>query len=233
LALYRNPTVFWLASSDMALKAACALGALAAALLVAFPSLHPLWWLISLCRHASIDVCFFHLLYVHILCVAAELYSLSLVTVLGPFILLTEPMMVELSVLAAVLSPLKYTHTSLPLLAGYSCHLPSAVLRLFVFRLMLSAGLVKWFGSPKWRDLTAMEVPPLCHTAHACIFSNVCVSCVVCRVSCVVCRVSCVVCRVSCVVCRVSYDRCTTRRSRCPIDCRTTSISTRPSGLTR
>ncbi|ELR23989.1 uncharacterized protein ACA1_143690 [Acanthamoeba castellanii str. Neff] len=125
LALYRNPTVFWLASSDMALKAACALGALAAALLVAFPSLHPL---------------------------------LSLVTVLGPFILLTEPMMVELSVLAAVLSPLKYTHTSLPLLAAYSCHLPSAVLRLFVFRLMLSAGLVKWFGSPKWRDLTAMEV---------------------------------------------------------------------------
>jgi hypothetical protein len=32
------------------------------------------------------------------------------------------------------------------------------VLRFFAFRLMLSAGLVKWFGSPKWRDLTAMEV---------------------------------------------------------------------------
>lgn len=53
MALYRNPTVFWLASSDLALKAVCALGALAAALLVAFPSLYPLWWLISVCRHAS------------------------------------------------------------------------------------------------------------------------------------------------------------------------------------
>lgn len=130
-------------------------------------------------------------------------------TVLGPFILLTEPMMVELSVLAAVLSPLKYTHTSLhPLaqLSAYSCHLPSAVLRLFVFRLMLSAGLVKWFGSPKWRDLTAMEVPP--HLPHRTRvpFSNVCV---------------------------VSCDRCTTRRSRCPTGCRTTSTSTRPGGLTR
>jgi hypothetical protein len=173
LALYRNPTVFWLASSDLALKAVCALGALAAALLVAFPSLHPLWWLISVCRHASAPIHASHtsaceetegLLHCSI--------SLSLVTVLGPFILLTEPMMVELSVLAAVLSPLKYTHTSLhPLvqLSAYSCRLPSAVLRLFVFRLMLSAGLVKWFGSPKWCDLTAMEVyHHTCRTAHAC-----------------------------------------------------------------
>jgi hypothetical protein len=52
LALYRNPTVFWLASSDLALKLVCALGATAAALLVVFPSLHPLWWLISVCRFA-------------------------------------------------------------------------------------------------------------------------------------------------------------------------------------
>jgi hypothetical protein len=64
LALYRNPTVFWLASSDLALKAVCALGALAAALLVAFRSLYPLWWLISVCRHAS--TLFTHLTAAHV-----------------------------------------------------------------------------------------------------------------------------------------------------------------------
>jgi hypothetical protein len=68
---------------------------------------------------------------------------------------------VELSTLAAVLAPLKYIQTSISLpFVGVSValHLPSAMLRFFTFRLMLSAGLVKWFGSPKWRTLSAMEV---------------------------------------------------------------------------
>lgn len=105
--------------------------------------------------------------------------SLSLVTVLGPFILLTEPMMVELSALAAVLAPLKHTHTALglPFLSSWSIalHVPTLVLRGFAFRLMLSAGLVKWFGSSKWRDLSAMEVSyQHCSELNVTIFAHYC-----------------------------------------------------------
>ncbi len=32
------------------------------------------------------------------------------------------------------------------------------VFRWFIFRVMLSAGLVKWFGSSKWKDLDALRV---------------------------------------------------------------------------
>lgn len=61
--------------------------------------------------------------------------------------------MVEASFLAAVASPFRIR--SVDVIFPY---LPLLVFNWFIFRLMLAAGFVKWFGSDKWRKLTAMDV---------------------------------------------------------------------------
>ena len=63
---------------------------------------------------------------------------------LGPFILQMEPMMNEINFLMII-------GCSFPYLGIF-------IFRWFIFRMMLSAGLVKWNGSSKWKNLTALSV---------------------------------------------------------------------------
>jgi len=72
--------------------------------------------------------------------------SLSLEQVIQEFGLQMEPMMVELNALCFVAS----------LLNGSSSMIPILLFRWFVSRMMLSAGLVKLYGSPSWKTGTAM-----------------------------------------------------------------------------
>eukprot|EP01083_Nonionella_stella_P078323 214272_1 len=70
--------------------------------------------------------------------------SESLLINLGPFILQMEPMMNEINFLLTI-------GCSFPYLGIF-------LFRWFVARMMLSAGVVKWNGSSKWKELTALCV---------------------------------------------------------------------------
>jgi hypothetical protein len=114
------------------------------------------------------------LLWLHV-----TLVCLSLTTIVGSFNLQMEPMMTEMSALGTLCSilvprPQSSPH-SYPLLLRSACQrLTTNVLpqqarcgfttpamwtfRFFVWRLMVSAGLVKWYGSDMWHSGHAMRV---------------------------------------------------------------------------
>jgi len=119
---FRCPTLFWLWPTDKGLHLLCGTGVAVSLILLANPEMYLLWW-------------------------PMMFLALSLCTIIRPFTLQMEPMMVEINFLMGLVTPLR-SHSALPILA----------FRWFILRLMLSAGLVKWYGSKKWRNLSAMSV---------------------------------------------------------------------------
>ena len=79
---------------------------------------------------------------------------LSLAVVTGTFSLQTESMMVEINFLTAIAAPFAHPIATSP----YASFFPWLIFQWYIFRLMLAAGFVKWYGSDKWRKLTAMDV---------------------------------------------------------------------------
>ena len=81
--------------------------------------------------------------------------ALSISVVTGSFSLQTESMMVEVNFLTAIASPFRLQERG----GGYYLpYFPLLLFNWYVFRLMLAAGLVKWYGSKAWRNLTAMDL---------------------------------------------------------------------------
>jgi len=137
--LLRHPTLFWLYPKDRMLTFMCEAGAAISLLLLLQPS--------GAFSNTPSDSFFSKLTL--LLWPLLSVLNLSLSVVLGPFNLQMEPMLTELCFLTALAAPLRSTNLEW---AGLW------LFRWYSFRVMLAAGLVKWFGSPMWRALTAMSV---------------------------------------------------------------------------